>query len=557
MKRIYTFLFGFSLLVAISLIFVIFSFQITSHPKFCGFCHVMRPYYESWETSSHNGIPCVDCHIPPGITSEFRKKYEALSMVVRYFTGTYGTNPWTEIEDAACLKCHEKRLLSGKVIFKNVLFDHTPHLTLLRRGKKLRCTSCHSQIVQGTHIKVTETTCFLCHFKNTKLGEGPAKCTMCHEIPREEIKLTGFSFHHSDVIKYDMDCLMCHLHSVEGEGNVPKERCYTCHNEPERVKEYEKIEMMHEVHVTDHKVECLNCHHEIYHGPPKEIEEVIKTPCSSCHLEGHSPQKDLYMGIGGKGVEPTPSVMFLSGIRCEGCHIIGENGKVKKSGPFSCMNCHGASYFKIYKEWKENIEKRIKETEEILNRYKDKIENTQYYEDALYNLKLVKEGVGIHNVLYSEKLLSKTVQYVNEALKEMGYKEIQIEEFILKEAYKECTRCHFGVERKKGIFDGVNFSHYVHILNKIECFNCHKENKKGKPHMTVSFKNKKDCAFCHHTEKIEKGCITCHDYIFEKEIIYENKKFSHQVHIKEVEIKCEECHTKTLKLNKELCSHCH
>ena len=46
-----------------------------------------------------NQLACVDCHIPPGITSEFRKKYEALSMVVKYFTGTYSTNPWTEIDD--------------------------------------------------------------------------------------------------------------------------------------------------------------------------------------------------------------------------------------------------------------------------------------------------------------------------------------------------------------------------------------------------------------------------------------------------------------------------
>ena len=66
----------------------------------------MAPYYESWETSSHANIKCVDCHIAPGITAEFEKKYEAMAMVARYFTGTYGTRPWTEIEDAAYLECH-------------------------------------------------------------------------------------------------------------------------------------------------------------------------------------------------------------------------------------------------------------------------------------------------------------------------------------------------------------------------------------------------------------------------------------------------------------------
>ena len=64
------------------------SMEVTSKPQFCGSCHIMEPYYKSWQISSHKNIACVDCHIPPGITSEFRKKYEALSMVVKYFTGT-------------------------------------------------------------------------------------------------------------------------------------------------------------------------------------------------------------------------------------------------------------------------------------------------------------------------------------------------------------------------------------------------------------------------------------------------------------------------------------
>ena len=47
----------------------------------------------------HNEIACVDCHIPPGVTAELEKKYQAIAMVARYFTGTYGTRPWAEVED--------------------------------------------------------------------------------------------------------------------------------------------------------------------------------------------------------------------------------------------------------------------------------------------------------------------------------------------------------------------------------------------------------------------------------------------------------------------------
>lgn len=154
--------------------------EVSSRPEFCGSCHVMTPYYESWKGSSHHNVDCVDCHIPPGVTAEIRKKYEALSMVASYFTGTYGTNPWAEIDDAACLRCHERRLLSGKELFGDVLFDHAAHLAGMRRGKTLRCTSCHSQIVQGSHIAVTSSTCILCHFKGQASGSGTARCTLCH-----------------------------------------------------------------------------------------------------------------------------------------------------------------------------------------------------------------------------------------------------------------------------------------------------------------------------------------------------------------------------------------
>ena len=177
--------------LGIGLILTYGAMEASSTPAFCGSCHVMEPYYESWKASSHTDIACVDCHIPPGITAELRKKYEALSMVARYFTGTYGTNPWTEVDDAACLECHERRLLAGASSFGDVLFDHGPHLTELRRGKRLRCTSCHSQIVQGSHITVTATTCILCHFKDQEPGTGTARCALCHQTPTQIVDAEG------------------------------------------------------------------------------------------------------------------------------------------------------------------------------------------------------------------------------------------------------------------------------------------------------------------------------------------------------------------------------
>ena len=96
--------------------FLFLAVEVSSQPPFCGTCHNMRPYYESWKHSSHHDVACVECHIPPGIESEIQKKVEALSMVNSYLTGTYGNKPWGDVSDRSCLRsgCHAKRLLLGR-----------------------------------------------------------------------------------------------------------------------------------------------------------------------------------------------------------------------------------------------------------------------------------------------------------------------------------------------------------------------------------------------------------------------------------------------------------
>jgi len=193
------------LMLGVGVVLIYGAMEVSSTPAFCGSCHVMSPYYESWKTSNHAQIACVDCHIPPGVTAELEKKFEALSMVASYVTGTYGTNPWAEVDDEACLECHERRLLGGLEMFGDILFDHRPHLTELRQGKRLRCTSCHSQIVQGSHITVTSSTCILCHFKNQTPNVGMARCTLCHQTPQRIVDREGVQFDHGDVVRFGME----------------------------------------------------------------------------------------------------------------------------------------------------------------------------------------------------------------------------------------------------------------------------------------------------------------------------------------------------------------
>ena len=82
------------------LVLLLASIEITSHSKFCSSCHYMKPFYKSWEESSHSEVECSACHFAPGFRSKIRAKIEGLMMVGKYWTKLYlKSKPWAEIPD--------------------------------------------------------------------------------------------------------------------------------------------------------------------------------------------------------------------------------------------------------------------------------------------------------------------------------------------------------------------------------------------------------------------------------------------------------------------------
>jgi len=206
--------------------------EYSMQPDFCRSCHIMEPYYVAWHESTHADVPCADCHFEPGFRNVMQGKFEASTQAVKFLTGTYGSKPHAQVHDASCLRegCHERRLLEGQVNWPVptqrgtdivIRFDHTPHLDERRRGKSLRCTSCHSQIVQGQHLVVTLDTCFLCHFKGLEHGRDDQTiggCQSCHEAPGDQIRLATGDFNHVDFVGRGVKCQDCHADAVVGDG---------------------------------------------------------------------------------------------------------------------------------------------------------------------------------------------------------------------------------------------------------------------------------------------------------------------------------------------------
>lgn len=409
------------------LLFNAFMFSYTTKPEFCKSCHIMEPYYKAWKTSNHSKVAgCVDCHYPKG-TGILPQKMRAMSQVVQYVTRTYRPRPHAEVPDANCLQegCHQTRLLQGKIKSKQgIMFDHTPHLTEVRRGKQLQCTSCHSQIMVGTHMQVTFTTCYLCHFRDHKPSrtELPlAGCTKCHAPPAEPVKVAeDLTFTHNDYVqKPGVECLDCHLDSVDGNGLAPKERCFDCHNSPERIDQYDNYEFVHKNHVADHKIECGACHLAIQHkiGASKRT----AGSCAQCHDQGHDATSRLYAGKWPGTTEEKPSTMSRLHVQCIACHNKREKTEAYNpvhysADPEACNNCHGEGFSDYIEQWKSDIEKliaqiepQIKSLESVVNA-KPKEDNERkklekIVADARSELDFIRAARGVHNYdLAAEKL---------------------------------------------------------------------------------------------------------------------------------------------------------
>lgn len=558
-------------------VFTFISVQITSRPNFCTTCHYMEPYYESWKASVHNDVTCTECHFPPGLAGTIRGKMEGLVQIVNYVSSSYSRRkPWAEIEDASCLRsgCHETQKLNVDVIFKGVHFNHKSHLNEMRRGKKLRCTSCHSQIVQGDHIKVTETTCFLCHFKEseyrtTSFVEKLSDCKKCHQWKKyTKEERSKLKFDHIIVTENNIACKRCHTNPIVGDGFVPKENCYKCHWDNERLGRYDEIDLIHTTHIEKHKVECISCHMPIQHkinklDPQKELN------CNMCHTNMHHEQKALFTGKKIDSIEGIPNPMYTVGLDCSSCHIYhetiaGDSG-VKIANPQSCETCHGKGYAKLLKMWEKSTDKKMLELKNNIGRaytaisassakVRNKAKNEISKSEQI--LHLLNKGKAIHNVTYSAKLINKGNEYLNEALKIVNAGFQFTVDSSASTVPSECRNCHVGVEDLDVTHNNKKFKHDIHLNQKgVECYTCHTNEKQhGQLKLTDA-----QCASCHHNEPEELDCGKCHtieyaiqsgDFmgIGEPDVMFDS------------DVTCADCHLTTEAISipgKEMCIDCH
>lgn len=517
------------LLIALPSFLVIFAVaaELTSRPSFCRTCHYMEPYYQSWKESTHSDVTCVKCHFPPGIAGTIRGKIEGLVQVVNYMTSSYvRRKPWAEIDNASCLQsgCHDERLLKGKVNFKNVVFDHKEHTDVLRRGKKLRCTSCHSQIVQGDHMVVTETTCYLCHFKKSpniseELYGKLSDCKTCHhweQVPK--FAMSSFSYDHERVVKENLSCNQCHPNTIVGDGFVPKENCYNCHFDNERLSKYNEVEHLHNMHVFENKIECIQCHLQIQHKVQK-LTTAEDLKCGSCHTSTHKEQFVLFTGKSLPGIEGIPDDMFKAGISCASCHIYHQQqkgiAKVNISNANACETCHGKGYARLMKMWDDASKRKMNDFQKALDDVTNlamrsgtsRNEANDILNRVRSNFQAVRIGNPLHNIKYSDHIINSSYQSLAEVIKMTNIKYSLPKIVSIVNLPGDCKNCHSGIEQLEKPFGNKIFSHKTHIEKQAgDCSKCH-SNQRVHGELIIKAEG---CNSCHHQKAKEDNCVDCH-----------------------------------------------
>ena len=501
---ILAFVFAFSILVVLPSFYVSVR---SSDPEFCLSCHFEKPYYDSWKASSHGETACIECH--PNL------RYKMPWITFRYMIGLYSMRPHASVETNTCLNCHNKDKLFAETlkIVDKKSFNHSQHLSKPLRGVQLRCSSCHSHIVQGSHNTVEETVCFTCHFMGASPSDSITGCTSCHGTPKETVTRHGFSFDHTKYLKLGVSCGECHVKITEGTGEIVSGACHKCHVEPEGTISKDKV---HDIHVTKSGVDCFECHKNIRHGNLQMV-KTFDVSCQKCHENLHSAQKSLYMGVGGEGIGDYPSRMFAAQVTCDGCHtesVEKRNAFVtettKRPQAKACVTCHQPGFDTMLQDWKHSFASMLSYVNTRISSASLKSKTTEsrhILEMAHHNYDLVKFGKPAHNVEYGVKLMKFTLDQLDKVSPEpvrQRPKPLQAPD-----AYC-ATLCHnrLGMPEDLLFHDTIDFPHKKHV-EKVgpACGRCHSVEHHGETKLTLA-----QCNTCHHQQlkDVEDRCTTCH-----------------------------------------------
>jgi len=164
---------------------------------------------------------------------------------------------------------------------------------------------------------------------------------------------------------------------------------------------------------------CSTCHHG---------KGTKKVSCEDCHL----PVKRIVNGKGGLEAKENPSV-HAGAVECVDCHkgVLSKKKDTFETIQKSCIECHDQSHGEMALKWKKTSEELIKKISQKMDRVKGETERIErlggrtfvyrkLYGDAELNYTLVRQGIGLHNLPYTEELLEIANQRLDQAIQQLA-----------------------------------------------------------------------------------------------------------------------------------------
>lgn len=332
---------GLLLLILVGLPLGIGAEYYTSQPQFCGSCHIMDPYYESWSDDVHAGsghAACVDCHYAPGEQHTFMAKFRGLSQLASYFSGRAGAGrPKAHVNDASCLTsaCHgDRKFMTAELSVGSVPFSHAAHLDP------------EGAVIYANRSELTDLRIALADAvgadRLTEIERIGRSLQPVDERTRELVTwlhAQGLDDHRDAILAYveylhtevridqlsELKCASCHQFdtTLGDHFRVAKTSCYTCHFTNQAFNTATG--------------KCLTCHEPpsgpvAVHGGPHAVSQTTTTTATMDH-----------------------ATIVANGVDCRSCHddLIHGTGRVTDR---DCRNCHDQDRFL------ENFDGRTTET---------------------------------------------------------------------------------------------------------------------------------------------------------------------------------------------------
>lgn len=433
------------LLLGVFFVFAGGAIVVTGQTGFCNSCHIMNPYYDSWKTSAHASINCLDCHLQPGFSGFIKGKINGLAQAVDCMVGRVGTKPNANVTDPSCLRsgCHSvEEITSTTIDYGGVKFTHNKHVNKVVDGITVTCGTCHSHFEGNEHFSVNNNACFACHFlrgNQTDEGRVQTSCRDCHEVPDKVIQRGLVTINHAEFVSYKASCEeSCHKKEVQTASEVPDTACLNCHSYS---KEHQPNSVeLHEAHAGREKVECFACHGKVPHGRTEVESLTVMMDCQNCHSNTHQVQRTIYSTrdpMQHEQMDRVLSPMFLTHVECTGCHIeavqketgvLDSFGTVARAVPRACDACHkegtGQQYVPF---WQKQIKDRYEEVGlkvdslEVRARTVSNQDTVQKLRNTIAQARTILQSVladgswGVHNFKYTEAMLLRADELVEEA----------------------------------------------------------------------------------------------------------------------------------------------